>query len=76
MVQSLLEKTTEQDEKDLVSVRCAQTGKIILVPRKIYEMAERKDKSVLREKVNGFYISPGCFSFYASKSDYDLFCSD
>jgi hypothetical protein len=76
MVNDLAEKITEQDEKDLISLKCPQTGQAILVPRRIYEMAERKDKAVLREEVNGFYISPCCFSFYASKEAYNMFLAD
>jgi len=75
METSVLEKISAQEEKGIVSVRCGQTGKVLVIPRKVYEQVQRKDNSVANKEFSGFYISPG-FSFYGSQSDFRMFCED
>jgi hypothetical protein len=78
METSLLERKSEQEEKDIggfVIRRCGQTGEILAVPRSVYEKVENKDKSVANTEFSGFYVSPG-FCFYKSQSDFRMFCED
>ncbi|MGY4884024.1 MAG: hypothetical protein ACP5NZ_00405 [Nanobdellota archaeon] len=70
-----LEKGLKQEKAKFVIRTCCQTGKILMIPRRVYEMAARQDKSVANKEFGEFYISPN-FSFYETRSDFNMFCED
>jgi hypothetical protein len=75
MENGLLEKITNTEEINFVFMRCGYTGNVLVIPTRVYEQVEGKDKSVANKEFQGFYVSPG-FSFYCSKRDFKMFCED
>jgi hypothetical protein len=75
METTLLEKKVNQKEIEFVIMRCYQTGNVLVIPKRVYEQVEKKDKSVADKEFQGFYVSPG-FCFYKSYSDFRMFCED
>jgi hypothetical protein len=75
MEKNTLERISGQEEMSTVIMRCGQTGEVLAIPKRIYEQVQSKDKSIANTELSGFYISPG-FSFYKTRSDFNMFCED
>jgi hypothetical protein len=75
MEKQTLERISEQEIMRTVIARCGQTGELLVIPRSVYELAEKKDKSLANTEFPEFYVSPG-FSFYRTRKDFYMFCED